>query len=1251
MKLFYSVALCLLGLFSFPITISAQMMDDCAAHPDDDVMHTEHCAVFALVPEDAATHVSIANGSWFSSATWNTGTVPGNGARVLVDSGFTVTYDAVATAAIEWIRVNGTLNFSTTVNTQLRVTDFIIDPLGHLNIGTVAAPIPNGVTAKILFSDLGPIDYMDDPYRFGKGLISHGFLNVNGYYKKTFCAVTKNLNAGTNNIKLAETPTGWQIGDQLVVPGTYGTAYGDFDANTKFHDEVVTITSIAGKTIYFTNNATGTSILQYEHKLPAGYGLKMYVANLTRNVVFESENYNVIPDDQRGHVMLMHNIGASVMNAQFNGLGRTNKDILATDPVVDEFGNLISGGENVRGRYALHVHRAGTNNIAAIPVQIKGCSVVAATSWGVVNHESNVNADDNVVFDYFGGAFVTEDGNELGTFNRNIAIKGRKATTVTDLTTRTLNIDFAFEGNGFWIQSSNVGYENNIVTSSAGDAYKVFSDDASMPAEYRVKIPKENILNPIIAGADDSIYTAVVPLRKFSGNIAYNCNSAMMFWTHMLNNDNVGDFSTIAYDPYTHTIMSVIDGCKFWNMLGAGISVKYSGQVHFKNTILLGDLTNQYQTSDWIAGNPYGGYAFITSTVTGQIIYEGLTVKGWKRGVVAGRTDDLQSGDTKEYDYRTSKIIGGTYAANLYNIVPEEGTDVYGASEYYKFPDYFEISGSPSFTAITPNVLPTPDFAYLSAGGNAVQFNGALSLDTDPGVITPGQGNGIASYVWNFGDGSSGYGKDPVHTYNLPGTYSVTLTVYDSQGKTGVLTRNVYVSTTQYSNAVANSGFETGGLTTASYINSTRAFVDNGWIHKSNWQLLAGKATILLSDKWNRPLVQVIKNDKVLRGNVSFSFQAKNLGIGAIGNDLYAEIVGVNGEFKDMNFTSLGAVTKWNLNDVDVVPTVLYSENLGLAEYNWQTFTRTVNFGSGYDYIIVKFYSQGVKTGPGESQGIDNVCLPCVCAVPGGLFADALTSSHATLIWDNVGSTQYQVQYKTTAGATWTTVTVENTYLDLSSLSANTSYTWKVKAWCSGAWTAFSGDNIFITPSAGTTCTSPSELSTELITPNKATLVWNAIPGALQYQVSYKSLLGLTWTDVTTTNTTLSLTGLLPLTAYNWKVKTQCAAGWKDYTTLLTFTTLPLREGEEIGENDLNIQAWPNPVSYELQLTFSEEISGTGSLRLIDISGQIVKAIDIQIDGTNIAIPVNVSDLPTGIYVLQVALINGQMFNTKIIKE
>jgi hypothetical protein len=65
---------------------------------------------------------------------------------------------------------------------------------------------------------------------------------------------------------------------------------------------------------------------------------------------------------------------------------------------------------------------------------------------------------------------------------------------------------------------------------------------------------------------------------------------------------------------------------------------------------------------------------------------------------------------------------------------------------------------------------------------------------------------------------------------------------------------------------------------------------------------------------------------------------------------------------------------------------------------------------------------------------------------------------------------------------------------------------------CDGVWTSYSGEKIFITPNAGTACTSPGVLATSLITGTKATLTWNQIPAALQYQISYKKTTDATWT-------------------------------------------------------------------------------------------------------------------------------------------
>ena len=56
-----------------------------------------------------------------------------------------------------------------------------------------------------------------------------------------------------------------------------------------------------------------------------------------------------------------------------------------------------------------------------------------------------------------------------------------------------------------------------------------------------------------------------------------------------------------------------------------------------------------------------------------------------------------------------------------------------------------------------------------------ISFNGSSSYDPD---------GTIASYAWNFGDGSTGSGASVFHVFAVVGTYTVTLTVTDNLGAT-----------------------------------------------------------------------------------------------------------------------------------------------------------------------------------------------------------------------------------------------------------------------------------------------------------------------------------------------------------------------------------------------------------------------------------------------------------------------------------
>jgi hypothetical protein len=103
------------------------------------------------------------------------------------------------------------------------------------------------------------------------------------------------------------------------------------------------------------------------------------------------------------------------------------------------------------------------------------------------------------------------------------------------------------------------------------------------------------------------------------------------------------------------------------------------------------------------------------------------------------------------------------------------------------------LNGSPDDGAGVKHNFPnTPPYATFSTdgqphsisdGSGTVHFS-SQSVDDD---------DGIASEQWNFGDGTTGSGREVDHTYTAPGTYDVVLTVTDMHGLTNSYTAQAYV--------------------------------------------------------------------------------------------------------------------------------------------------------------------------------------------------------------------------------------------------------------------------------------------------------------------------------------------------------------------------------------------------------------------------------------------------------------------------
>ena len=522
---------------------------------------------------------AVRSGAWSDPAVWG-GARPTGGA-VFIPNGISVIADIVDTTRLRSVRVEGCLELSSSANSRITTETLYIAPKGELIAGAASAPIAPHVTAEIVFSNLGALNASVDPKLFGKGLVSASRVQLYGAIKAPRAPLQRAPRKGEQVIALTVSPSGWRVGDRIVVPGTRWIAR-EWNGDTKTlsaptEDEVRYIKAISGGSV------TLDAPLAFDHPSPDGsyFG---YVLNYTRNIRLASENGATIPVTQRAHSMVM-SPETFVQGVEFFEMGRTDKSLRAIDAALigtsvinDDTGSVTfyapSPTANIKGRYPFHIHQTGFPADDLAPT-IRDSAVWGSPGWGFAHHNAKAFLLRNNTFNTFGAGFVSESGNETGAWVENSAVRAVGLARLVKDGADVAAFDLGRTGDGFWLQSRMVRLHRNFAAGMmSGMGYVFMHRGTDLPGARSLPLSFAygEMCAPAIARNEDQFFDNP-SIQQFTENEVIAAFTG---------------FHVVKSNPSTtHDFHSVIDSFKAFEVVN-GIELTYSSRYLIKNPRIVG---------------------------------------------------------------------------------------------------------------------------------------------------------------------------------------------------------------------------------------------------------------------------------------------------------------------------------------------------------------------------------------------------------------------------------------------------------------------------------------------------------------------------------------------------------------------------------------------------------------------------------------------------------------------------------------
>lgn len=331
--------------------------------------------------------------------------------------------------------------------------------------------------------------------------------------------------------------------------------------------------------------------------------------------------------------------------------------------------------------------------------------------------------------------------------------------------------------------------------------------------------------------------------------------------------------------------------------------------------------------------------------------------------------------------------------------------------------------------------------------------------------------------------------------------------------------------------------------------------------------------------------------------------------------------------------------------------------------------------GTTYDYRVRTNCSSG-----SSAYSAAQFSTTGTCNAPTGLTSSSVTSTGATVSWAAVsGAVSYAVDYKPNSSSTWINAAsaTTSTSVNLSGLTSNTLYDWRVRTNCSGGSSAYTTAQFTTLTVSG--CANPLDNSTNGTISGAATIPFNTdVTGLISPSGDIDHYKFVITTGGTITITLRTLPGdydLKLLNSSGGQIAISQAGGTSNETITRTVnpgtyyaqvygyngansatTCYTLRvqlgtasRGADLITGDVSdgkVLVFPNPVNDIVNIKLPG-LKGKSDVSMFDVNGRLVLRREVN----EVNMQLDISSLPAGVYMMRIKNGAKELTTTKIIKQ